>query len=86
MPKIAFTILGALLIVGSAARIASADEGHARADSSNHRGAHNWSKPSFFKIPQTRARSNVDPNIEELRREQDPQGCGWPLCGSANGG
>jgi hypothetical protein len=87
MRKIALTILGALLIVGSAARIASAAEGHVRADSSNYRGAHNWSKQRIFRAPQARARPNVDSNIEELQKEQDLQwGCGWPLCASAGGG
>jgi hypothetical protein len=85
MRKIAFTILGALLIVGSTGRIASAAKDHLCVHSSNYRGAYNWSNQPT--VPQTRARPNVDPNIEELQKEQDLQwGCGWLFCASAGGG
>jgi predicted nucleic acid-binding Zn ribbon protein len=56
MPKAAFTILGALLIAGSAVQMATASEHHVRTGRVHHQWdrAYNQLKGSGFSIPQMR--------------------------------
>ena len=58
MRKTVLTILGVLLIAGSAGQMANASEHHVRR--SDYRGAYNQANESFYAIPQTRAGRNME--------------------------
>jgi hypothetical protein len=66
MRKAAFTILGALLIVGSAVQIATASEHHMRTGRGHHRWdrAYDQLREPGFSIPQVR---NGQPAANETR-------------------
>jgi hypothetical protein len=75
MRKAAFTLLGALLIAGSAVQMATASEHHARTGQNHHRWDRTYNQAPPYAAPQTREGYNYGKPPANESRSCDIKWC-----------
>jgi hypothetical protein len=75
MRKAAFTPIGALLIAGSAAQVATASEHHARGGQDHHRWDRSYNQAPAYAAPQTREGYNYGKPPANESRSCDIKWC-----------